>query len=684
MHETSFVRPSSSQTRPEQRQSVMPQSSANLQPEQPTILQQSVSQLQPSSIAAEEPTFWNQSPGQAQAAQVSVAEPSYSHQSLGQTHIRHPHEEPAPAASSGICDRQPSAVIDEARNEAATASPVQMTGEPQANLHGATSTGTYFGQLSVANGDDIAAAAPPVQMMGQPSPAISDVGSAATATSPLESPMESPFASTGQQEFGGGRRAAVFPSQEPMTREESQALGFKEPPTDHVGHQEQWRQAEGNELTEAQQRAFTPRLAKLGSEAQAEVDAMNAQEAEARENPPIALGPNPIPLSDLPPGVRLPGDENPIQFYFKRKGYNDFLIYDGACGGAFKRAKGDIVYYGDVAAKVMGWDITLRKGSNKHGKPLLHIGKSAKLWDKNTKVIITDATQDQEYTPSDFQTSLDGMSVLGSTDNQGLNLAEQYSSEGYAEEPARPGIATEPGQLQPGPRNGCGGLEGQPPDLTSPSMRGPPIHSSVSSMPLYARRSVRDPRPVPEDAFQKPSNTGSTGSSRPSRAGWLPGMSPGSLHTHVEPAWTENATRKEKAGVIWNKSVDYVKSHFVSVSSKRGPKPLAILRHVHELRGNENEFDYNGRRYCWNWHRFLGGQHTLTDMDSKEVVAVGKLHFTFAWQWVTAWGFRLNGTLTITGKGKEFVDIIVAGFIANLEWRKHNNKIWQIIIWTAA
>ena len=64
-------------------------------------------------------------------------------------------------------------------------------------------------------------------------------------------------------------------------------------------------------------------------------------------------------------------------------------IYDGACGGAFKKARGDIVYYGDVAAKVMGWDITLRKGSNKHGKPLLHIGKSAKLWDKNTKVIIT-------------------------------------------------------------------------------------------------------------------------------------------------------------------------------------------------------------------------------------------------------------------------------------------------------
>ena len=45
-------------------------------------------------------------------------------------------------------------------------------------------------------------------------------------------------------------------------------------------------------------------------------------------------------------------------------------------------------------------------------------------------------------------------------------------------------------------------------------------------------------------------------------------MSPGSLHTHVEPAWAENATRKEKAAVVWHKSVDYVKSHFVSVSAK--------------------------------------------------------------------------------------------------------------------
>ena len=41
---------------------------------------------------------------------------------------------------------------------------------------------------------------------------------------------------------------------------------------------------------------------------------------------------------------------------------------------------------------------------------------------------------------------------------------------------------------------------------------------------------------------------------------------------------------------------------------------------------------------------------------------------------------RLTGPLTITGKGKDFVDVIVASYLANLEWRKHNNKIWQIVV----
>ncbi len=91
-------------------------------------------------------------------------------------------------------------------------------------------------------------------------------------------------------------------------------------------HELELQQIEEQELDEKQQNAFSPRLEKLGPEAREEVAAMNAQEAEARKNPPIALGPSPIPLSDLPPGVKLPGDESPIQFYFKRKGYNDFLV----------------------------------------------------------------------------------------------------------------------------------------------------------------------------------------------------------------------------------------------------------------------------------------------------------------------------------------------------------------------
>ena len=38
--------------------------------------------------------------------------------------------------------------------------------------------------------------------------------------------------------------------------------------------------------------------------------------------------------------------------------------------------------------------------------------------------------------------------------------------------------------------------------------------------------------------------------------------------------------------------------------------------------------------------QFLGAKHSLMDMETKEIIAVGNLHFTLAWQWVTAWGFR--------------------------------------------
>ena len=56
-------------------------------------------------------------------------------------------------------------------------------------------------------------------------------------------------------------------------------------------------------------------------------------------------------------------------------------------GGGTKH--GECVYYGDVAAKVMGWDITLRRGSSREGQPLIHIGKALRWWDKNTKVYLS-------------------------------------------------------------------------------------------------------------------------------------------------------------------------------------------------------------------------------------------------------------------------------------------------------
>ena len=76
------------------------------------------------------------------------------------------------------------------------------------------------------------------------------------------------------------------------------------------------------------------------------------------------------------------------------------------------------------------------------------------------------------------------------------------------------------------------------------------------------------------------------------------------------------------------------------LQERAGAEPMAVLRHLHEFSGNQNVLSYNGRQYVWNWMRFLGGKHTLMDVETKEVVAVGALQFTFAWQWITAWGFR--------------------------------------------
>ena len=42
----------------------------------------------------------------------------------------------------------------------------------------------------------------------------------------------------------------------------------------------------------------------------------------------------------------------------------------------------------------------------------------------------------------------------------------------------------------------------------------------------------------------------------------------------------------------------------------------------------------------------MGAKHSLMDVETKEIVAVGQLHFTLAWQWITAWGFRCASSCT--------------------------------------
>ena len=44
------------------------------------------------------------------------------------------------------------------------------------------------------------------------------------------------------------------------------------------------------------------------------------------------------------------------------------------------------------------------------------------------------------------------------------------------------------------------------------------------------------------------------------------------------------------------------------------------------------------------------------------------------------WVHRQNGALQILGSGHQMQDMIVATLIGMLEWRKHNNKVWIILL----
>ena len=72
--------------------------------------------------------------------------------------------------------------------------------------------------------------------------------------------------------------------------------------------------------------------------------------------------------------------------YIKRCGYGSMGFFDG------KDAKGKEVYFIEVARKLVGWDITVKRGG-KSGPPILHLQKAVRFlsligWDRGSKMQI--------------------------------------------------------------------------------------------------------------------------------------------------------------------------------------------------------------------------------------------------------------------------------------------------------
>ena len=76
-----------------------------------------------------------------------------------------------------------------------------------------------------------------------------------------------------------------------------------------------------------------------------------------------------------------------LVLYIKRCGYGNMTFFEG------EDATGKPVYFVEVARKFVGWDITLRRGGDKHGEPILHLKKAVRFlsllgWDKGSKMKI--------------------------------------------------------------------------------------------------------------------------------------------------------------------------------------------------------------------------------------------------------------------------------------------------------
>ena len=65
--------------------------------------------------------------------------------------------------------------------------------------------------------------------------------------------------------------------------------------------------------------------------------------------------------------------------------------------GASYKARGPALYYVDVAARLVGWDIVLRRGGDKQGEPIMYLRKAIRLlslfgWDKGSKMKVKVST----------------------------------------------------------------------------------------------------------------------------------------------------------------------------------------------------------------------------------------------------------------------------------------------------
>lgn len=62
-------------------------------------------------------------------------------------------------------------------------------------------------------------------------------------------------------------------------------------------------------------------------------------------------------------------------------------------------------------------------------------------------------------------------------------------------------------------------------------------------------------------------------------------------------------------------------------------------------RSNRNVFEHNGHTYAWDYMIFLGAKHTLTNLETGEVIAICQLKPGVTTQSLTAWGLRYDWCL---------------------------------------